>query len=178
MTKNKPVHAVLIDPAAQTITDVVLDGNNILDALYNALGCGLVEVVHVDRHHDLVVDEEGLFKNGQKYFAYGQRRLDGAGFDGTSPLAGRAMLVGLGRDGYFTSARVRAEQVKDRVYFLPDEHVRRFRDAGGFDSRISTLGADLKPTGPVDVIPVRPALAAKVAQADADHFSAQTRSKQ
>lgn len=150
--------AVLIDPVARTLTDVNVDGRDPLRSLYALMGCSLVDFVHViderGRRTVIVVDDEGLLKDGQKFFT-------AAGYP--QPLAGKAVVIGLtDRDGDFKSCIFNAEQVSRAIGWASDEEVRLFRDSGFFDTRITSLGADGKPTGPVDVVPVRPTLSDEV----------------
>ena len=66
------MRAVKIDPASRTVTEIDLkkNPNRILDELYEIIGCGLVELVELDRGIIMVVDEEGKCKAVQGAFTF------------------------------------------------------------------------------------------------------------
>ena len=85
------MRAVKIDPASRTVTEINLkkNPNRTLDELYEIIGCGLVELVELDRGIIMVVDEEGKCKAVQGAFTF-----IGLG----TVIAGTAVI--LGGNGY------------------------------------------------------------------------------
>jgi hypothetical protein len=166
---------VLIDPQTKSLdyVSVTMAGNGMatFHDLYRIMGCSMVEFVYADRYPSgyprlvVIVDEEGLLKDGAHYF---HRFLTDEG-DVSVPLCGKAVVLGLsdqtlnpdGDDdegGDLIGCPLTLDEVKQRVLFPETAEVRQFRDAGGFDTRISAAGANMQPVGPVEQIPVRPEL--------------------
>lgn len=77
------MRAILIDPFAKTVTEIDIDKANVLAGLYAAMQCDLVDVVRYN-NLDVWVDDEGLMKDGQKFFKM---------INGHQPLAGRAVIM-------------------------------------------------------------------------------------
>lgn len=151
---------LLIDPYAQTVTEVQVDASHTLNALYQHMNCDLIDVIEVEaprapghprRFGAVVVDDEGLLKEGPKFFSIvGPRGI-------TPPLAGKAVVLGLTPiDGDFTDSPFTLAEVQAFVHWPTIEAVRKFRDGGGFDTRITGGGGD------TTILPVRPVLADEV----------------
>ena len=66
------MRAVKIDPVSWTVTEINLkkNPNNTLQELYEIIGCGLVELVQIDRDMVLICDEEGKCKDVQGAFTF------------------------------------------------------------------------------------------------------------
>ena len=66
------MRAVKIDPVSRTVTEINLkkNPNRTLEELYEIIGCGLVELVELDRGIIMVVDEEGKCKAVQGAFTF------------------------------------------------------------------------------------------------------------
>ena len=66
------MRAVKIDPVSRTVSEIDLkkNPNRTLDELYEIIGCGLVELVELDRGIIMVVDEEGKCKAVQGAFTF------------------------------------------------------------------------------------------------------------
>lgn len=158
---------ILIDPFTKSVDEVFITPapGRSFDDLYKHIGCSMVEFVYAD--HDgnghpkvvVIVDEEGLFKQGQQFFTFSVEDAV------SSPLAGKAVVLGLtttpdanGETGDLCDCPLIPSEVLQRVTFCTTEQVRRFRDGGGFDTRITGLDDQNRPTGPTEVVPVRPAL--------------------
>lgn len=83
--------AYLIDPEALKISSIDID--NTLEAMYQVIGCDLVEPVQINEQRDTVwVDEEGLLHNPEYFF-----RLTGPA--GHVDLAGKGIVTGTTVDG-------------------------------------------------------------------------------
>lgn len=61
---------LLISPEENDVLEVVIDEDSVLDDIYNAIGCRTIDVVRNinigGRRYDIVVDDEGLFKDEPK----------------------------------------------------------------------------------------------------------------
>lgn len=83
------MRAILIDPVAETVTEIAAEG---LRGWYAALGCSCVDIVNVARGSarslDLVVDDVGRMVEGQRCFAIKTMR-------GPVLIAGRAFRIGV-----------------------------------------------------------------------------------
>ena len=81
------MRAIKIDPVSRTVTEIDLkkNPNRTLDELYEIIGCGLVELVELDRGIIMVVDEEGKCKTVQGAFTF-----IGSGM----VIAGTAIILG------------------------------------------------------------------------------------
>ena len=69
--EKKSHKAVFIDVQNQSISEVEVPKEDRLNALYELLGCTMVERTTIDPDHDLIIDEEGLFKEDNRSFAMG-----------------------------------------------------------------------------------------------------------
>lgn len=103
-SENNPY--LLINPYDKTIAPVYWDGE--LSSLYAILGCSCVAVVSCGRY-DLFVDDEGLFKEEQKYFITS---------DYMQPLAGMALVVGCDNEGNTIPPNITLEELEARVLFV------------------------------------------------------------
>jgi hypothetical protein len=69
------IKGVVIDPNSQTVSTAEIlaneDGTVNLDALYDALGCNLVDRFSLSSDADLVIDDEGLLKPNNPGFKIG-----------------------------------------------------------------------------------------------------------
>lgn len=100
---------LLIDPFDKTITPVYYDGE--LKSLYALLDCDCVTVAPCGRY-DLFVDDDGLVKQDQKYFVITDFMHQ--------PLAGKALAVGVDKDGNTVPPNVTLEELEARVLFVDD----------------------------------------------------------
>lgn len=65
--KPETVRGILIDPDKQEVKEVTFSNN--LEGYYELLGCDLIDRVSIDDRHDLVVDDEGLYKGHETAFS-------------------------------------------------------------------------------------------------------------
>lgn len=98
--------AILIDPKNCAVTEVEWDGT--LPDLYRLLECGIVQTApNPISHHNLYVDEEGLYKQGNLAFELPPEIY-----------VGRGLLVGHhDAEGNDTAATVASGYVKALVRF-------------------------------------------------------------
>lgn len=104
------LNAILIDPIAMTVHPLRIQHG--LDAMYEAIGCELVDCVTIGDGIDLWVDDEGLFNCPDHVFI-----LPGL----HQPIAGRALILSHDDDGETTSATVGFEQIRDAVIWAVRE---------------------------------------------------------
>lgn len=93
----KESKAIIIDPAAQSITetDAVME----LDALYRQLDCDMIEICNVTLHLrdgrqadvTLIVDEEGSLKEIDRFWFIDQPRL-------MQPFSGKCLITSMSVD--------------------------------------------------------------------------------
>lgn len=83
MTTN--ITAYLVDVEQRTIRAVAIDPANRLADIRGHIGCGLIDMVRIDRSHCVVVDDNGLTDELPCF-----TQLEG--YD--SPLAGNLLIVG------------------------------------------------------------------------------------
>jgi hypothetical protein len=117
--KQKTLKALLIDPVAQSVTEVEYDGS--LKAIYGLLNVSMIEAAYPFTNRDCVyVDEEGLFKltTETKFVLF-------EGFH--APLAGRALVVGTSSAGNTISPKSKAADVTKLVTFLNIREAQAFR---------------------------------------------------
>ena len=92
------MRAVKIDPVNRTVTEIDLkkNPNRTLDELYSIIGCGLVELVQIDRDMVLIYDES-VFAQGYAPTREGKcKTVQGAfTFIGSGMvIAGTAIILG------------------------------------------------------------------------------------
>jgi hypothetical protein len=83
MTTN--ITAYLVDVEQRTIRAVAIDPNNSLADIRRHIGCGLIDIVRIDRNHSVVVDDNGLT---DELFCFTELS------DYASPIAGNLLIVG------------------------------------------------------------------------------------
>jgi hypothetical protein len=81
---DKVVNGVLIDPTSRSIKLVEVSEKVSLNECYELIGCNLIEMANpnsafVDWRDTLIVDEEGLLKEGQEFFKIGGQAYAGKG---------------------------------------------------------------------------------------------------
>lgn len=82
---TKSLTAYLVDVEQRTIRTVEIDPANGLADIRRHIGCGLIDMVRVDRNHSVVVDDNGLT---DELPCFTELR------DYASPLAGNLLIVG------------------------------------------------------------------------------------
>lgn len=101
------MRTILIDPTERSFTEVEYDGD--YKSIYTHLGCDTFDVVYA-KEGDIYVDDEGLFKEDQKFFW-----LEGI----PQPLAGRGLVFGpVDEEGNSTEATVSIDELEKKVRFL------------------------------------------------------------
>ena len=81
---DKIVNGVLIDPTSRSVKLVEVSEKVSLKECYELLGCNLIQMANpnsefVHWRDTLIVDEEGLLKDGQEFFKIGGQAYAGKG---------------------------------------------------------------------------------------------------
>lgn len=118
------IKAVLVDPFAETVTDVEYNGD--YKQIYEHIQADLFALVRLKDGDDVFVDDEGLLKltEDSRFFILP---------DYPQPLAGRGLI--LGNDpisGESTDCNHDAAYYRDRVFFADMGFVRAAIKAGRF----------------------------------------------
>lgn len=104
------MRAVLINPFEEKV-EVLEDFPGGLDAIYKALDCDCIDARSLDDDISIYVDDEGLFREGQRFF-----RLDGS----EAVWSGKALVVGIDGEGDDVSLCSHdAGVIKSLVRFCP-----------------------------------------------------------
>ena len=83
MTTN--ITAYLVDVEQRTIRAVAIDPTNTLADIRRHIGCGLIDMVRIDRNHSVIIDDNGLT---DELPCFTELK------DYASPLAGNLLIVG------------------------------------------------------------------------------------
>lgn len=110
--------AVFIDAHNQSVTEVEIPREERLQALYKQLGCSIVERTTIDPNHDLIIDEEGLFKQDNPAFAIGGYMF-----------VGDALIMGVDiESGEWTDHEIDIERLSAAIIFPSEEQTREIFD--------------------------------------------------
>ena len=102
---------ILINPHEETITEVEYSGN--YKEIYSLIDCRTFDVAMAKENNDLYLDDEGLFKDNQKYF----RMIElGANY------AGKGLILAHDDEGESTATTLTLQEVKDMVQWLPNTY--------------------------------------------------------
>jgi hypothetical protein len=110
-TKGEPhMQALLIDPTNRTITTAELpDTGDKLPAIYKHLQCDTFDAVTLPNGDALYVDDEGLLKPLQHFFAV--RGMP-------EPFAGRGLVVGTDSRGRSVTPAITQQELSGHVKFI------------------------------------------------------------
>lgn len=105
------MRAILIDPFKQEVKEINLNKENLLQELYDTIGCSYVEKVSIGRNIDIIVDEEGLYKETPA-FQFGPQIV----------LHGRAVIVNVDvEEGEWIDTDVSVGLVEKITTHIPTE---------------------------------------------------------
>lgn len=110
------IKAILIDPFACTVTEVQYEGDD-YKQIYPLISHETMKVdcftgaypASLAGYDAVYVDDEGLFKNPQRFFLIPSNG---------QPLAGKGLVVGANDEGESISAETKLESLKREVVFL------------------------------------------------------------
>jgi len=104
--------AILIDVHNETVRQVEVNDDNVLQSWYKLLICTMVQVAHYFNEKDSIMcDEEGLFtmNDDSKFFS-----IEG----GHQPFIGNGLVVGVDpMDGVSVDPCITVEEVRSKVKF-------------------------------------------------------------
>lgn len=107
--------AVFIDVHNQSVSEIMVPRENRLQELYDVLGCSMVQRTTIDPSHDLIIDEEGLFKEDNPAFAMGGYMF-----------VGNALIMGVDiESGEWTDHEIDIERLSGAILFPSEEETRR-----------------------------------------------------
>lgn len=111
---TKPCKAILIDPFACTVTEVDWNGN--IDHIYELISHESMPVECFDcvslgnaGNDAIFVDDEGLFKDSERFFRYR---------DINQPMAGKGLILGADDEGESIAPYINVDKVKKAISFL------------------------------------------------------------
>lgn len=106
--------AVFIDAHNQSVSEVEIPREERLQALYKQLSCTMVQRTTIDPNHDLIIDEEGLFKEDNPAFAIGGYMF-----------VGDALIMGVDiESGEWTDHEIDIERLRGAIVFPSEEETR------------------------------------------------------
>lgn len=105
------MRAILIDSEKSTIVEIILDiSKDITEQINTILNAKLTAIVHyIDAENIIVINAEGNHINSAHYFYYigAQKAHDG-----------KALIIGINKDGERTSCLIPVNEVTKRVKFF------------------------------------------------------------
>jgi len=101
--------AVYIDPYDETVSEI--DYNGDYKEIYNLIGCRTFDCVRLDDTNDMYVDDEGLLRNPNRYFKYGEHTI-----------AGNGLILAHNDEGESVGTELSSDDVYKKVQFLPEGH--------------------------------------------------------
>jgi len=112
ITINMQQHGVLIDPSSRSIKLVEVSDKVSLKELYKHLECNMIEMANpnstfVKWQDTLIVDEEGLMKQGQMFFKIGGQAY-----------AGRGLILSTNEEGDMTGCVTDLDEVVRATQFM------------------------------------------------------------
>lgn len=104
------MRAILIDPFARSVAEADYSGDWKTIAPTIQCGGSPFTLLTINPERDaLYLDDEGLFKQGQKFFSFGSY---------PTPLGGRALLLGHDAEGETTACSVSLDEIQPLVKWL------------------------------------------------------------
>jgi hypothetical protein len=110
MRKGRIMKAFLIDPFEREVREIEWSAN--WQDISKILDCHTFTVASIGHNLDddtIYVDDEGLYRDGQDFFAF---------VGHPNPLAGYGLLVGTDCEGDSADPKHRLEQVQSKTHFL------------------------------------------------------------
>jgi hypothetical protein len=102
------MEAFLIDPFNKTVTRCVYNGTN--DHIYELIGCDLFDIARIGDDGDgIFVDDEGLGKEGQKFFSCQEYPY---------PLAGKGLVLGCDMEGNSVTPKITLDELRATISWV------------------------------------------------------------
>ena len=112
----KKIKGILIDVYNKKVEEIEFE--NTLSKYYEIIKCDLVTTTPFDVNDDLIVDDEGLLKNPDRFFSFNDMR--------EPQYAGNGIIVGFNDKGEWISHSVNLKAVQKSVVFF-----RIYKDENG-----------------------------------------------
>jgi len=107
--------AVFIDVHNQSVSEVQVPKEDRLNELYAVLKCSMVQRTTIDPNHDLIIDEEGLFKEDNPSFAMGGYMF-----------VGSALIMGVDvESGEWSDHEIDIERLSKAIVFPNEDETKR-----------------------------------------------------
>jgi|9_EtaG_2_1085328.scaffolds.fasta_scaffold00392_20 hypothetical protein len=104
--------AILIDVKNQQVKEV--EYKETIQHIYDLVNCTTFDVVNIDNHNSIYVDDEGLFVEDQLYFTF-------TGTHKSITLAGNGLILGVEHNsGETIEPSITLQEVQDAVSFEPE----------------------------------------------------------
>lgn len=117
------LRAVVIDPIAETFTEVTTSPGKAMAFSRKIIGCQLAEFVYSPGgEHVILVDEEGLVRGDPNKKGFFQPTF----YD--RPMCGKAVVFGMDRSAEFTSCKIAVHEFQHAISF-PKVEFLGFTDA-------------------------------------------------
>ena len=111
------LRVILIDPFKEKIRTAYPVQENYMEEIKKWMGVSLIDIVTLDNKNMLIVDDEGLLKNNNRYFHWTPH---------ATAYAGKAVIVGYDDEGKTTDARYHPRRVEDElVEWMPDGYSKK-----------------------------------------------------
>ena len=113
-TTDTEIHGYLIDPFAETVTNVAYEGDFPsskviqLGLLIEHIKASTFTCVYLENRDAIFIDGEGLLGKPQRFFTY-------KGYH--EPLAGRGLVLGSNAEGDITSPKITMEKLTELISF-------------------------------------------------------------
>lgn len=99
--------AILIDPFAREVREIEVAAG--IDAIYAAIGAECFCTVGLPDGDAIYLDDEGVFRDKQQWFAVGNY---------PHPLAGKGLILGCDEEGESCDPQVTGELIRAHVHWL------------------------------------------------------------
>ena len=109
------LRAILIDPFKEKIRVAHPPLDDYMSEIKEWMEVSCIDIVTLDDSNMMIVDDEGLLKNPNRYFHWGPNNYN---------YAGRAVIVGYDEDGETTDSTYHPKRVEDElVRWVAEGHV-------------------------------------------------------
>jgi len=105
------IKAIKIDVQTTFPSIYLIEMENDLDGIYEAVGCDIFERVNISGKEDLLIDEEGLLKDYKWGFSFTSEF-------GAMPIMGNGVIVGFNEDGEYIDCSSSLMEICRNVKFF------------------------------------------------------------
>ncbi|WP_029063636.1 hypothetical protein [Labrenzia sp. DG1229] len=140
------VTAFFYDSFSGAIADISLNREGYLEEIKQRIGCGLFDVVRIDDHHDIFLDDNGL-ADGLHTIAQLKNF--------PNPLAGNLVIVGRDEHGDVAEPRMSVEQIAALItVYRPvmDPELSSFESPGLIGFGLSGFNIRMEKSDPIIVV--------------------------